>query len=69
MRMPMPEYQDSDGGVVRWLDTVRVYLRREREGLPHVERHRDENARVRMSRAEARERRDNLTKILAIAEG
>lgn len=61
-RMPLLTF-----GEHRWLDNVRVYLGREREGSPYVHLGRDTNQGAELSMSEARELRDALTDLLVTA--
>lgn len=61
-RMPLLTFEEH-----RWLDNVRVYLGREREGSPYVHLGRDTNQGAELSMSEARELRDALTDLLVTA--
>ena len=61
-RMPVLTF-----GEHKWLDNIRVYLARERDGRPYMHLGRDDKAGVQMELNEVRELREALTDILRTA--
>jgi hypothetical protein len=61
-RMPLQTFEEH-----KWLDNIRVYLARERDGRPYLHLGRDDLAGVKMDLNEVRELRDTLTDILRTA--
>jgi hypothetical protein len=61
-RMPLRTSQRT-----QWLDSLKFYLAREREGQPYLHLGRDDLKGVTMTLVEVREMRDHLTELLAKA--